>query len=303
MLKRTTLYPGLLAGIILFGSVASLAQTPDTASIRGQIVDSNGAAIPGAQIVLTNEQTGLRREARSDSSGTYAITSLPLTGGYQLSVSAPNFAAQKRSELQLRANETATINVTLSPGGTTENVTVTGTAEGVKSDNALLNVRLDSKKIEETPAFGRKTTYLVLPDSAVRPARGTGDLFLNNFLFIINGGGRRQNSYVIDGSSGDDSWGRQTIFTNIPLSALQEFTVVSNSISAEYGRNAGGAINLVTKSGTNAFHGDLIGLWRPSGIQARVPATTLSQRTPDQLAEISGTVSGPITNDRTHFLI
>ena len=303
MLKRTTLHFGLLAGLILFASVASLAQTPDTASIRGQIVDSNGAAIPGAQIVLANEQTGLRREAQSDSSGTYAITSLPLTGGYKLKVSAPNFAAQERSALQLRANETATINVTLAPGGSTENVTVIGTAEGVKSDNALLNVRLDSKKIEETPVLGRKATSLVLPDSAVRPARGTGDLFLNNFLFIINGGGRRQNSYVIDGSSGDDSWGRQTIFTNIPLSALQEFTVVSNSISAEYGRNAGGAINLVTKSGTNSFHGDLIGLWRPPGLQARAPATTLSQRTPDQLAEISGTISGPITSDRTHFLI
>src|SRR5438105_15182064 len=99
MLKRITLHLALLAGLILFASVASLAQTPDTGSIRGQIVDSNGAAIPGAQIVLTNEQTGLRREARSDSSGTYAITSLPLTGVYQLSVSAPNFAAQKRSEL------------------------------------------------------------------------------------------------------------------------------------------------------------------------------------------------------------
>src|SRR5207244_3368608 len=172
MLKRTTLHFGLLAGLILFASVASLAQTPDTASIRGQIVDSNGAAIPGAHIVLTNEQTGLRREAQSDSSGAYAITSLPLTGGYKLKVSAPNFAAQERSALQLRANETATINVTLAPGGSTENVTVIGTAEGVKSDNALLNVRLDSKKIEETPVLGRKATSLVLPDSAVRPARG-----------------------------------------------------------------------------------------------------------------------------------
>src|SRR5438067_9732115 len=129
----------VLVIVFAFGMLA--AQTPDTASIRGQIVDSNGAAIPGARIVLTNEQTGLRREARSDSSGTYAITSLPLTGVYQLSVSAPNFAAQQRSELQLRANETATINVTLAPGGTTESVTVMGTDEGGKSDNALLNVR------------------------------------------------------------------------------------------------------------------------------------------------------------------
>lgn len=303
MLKCHGTRISLLVTLLIFTSVAAFAQTPDTASIRGQILDSNGAAIPSARIVLTNEQTGFRREAQSDTEGQYAITSLPLTGGYKLSVTAQNFAAEERSGIELRGGETATINVKLAPTIAPSNVTVIGTAEGVKSDNALLNVRLDSKKIEETPVFGRKTTYLVLPDSAVKPARGTGDLFLNNFLFIINGGGRRQNSYVIDGSSGDDSWGRQSIFTNIPLSALQEFTVLSNSISAEYGRNAGGAVNLVTKSGTNDPHGDFIVLWRPPGIQARPPASTLNQRTPDQMAEVSGVVSGPISKDRTHFLI
>src|SRR5947199_8283596 len=140
MLKRTTLHFGLLAGLILFASVASLAQTPDTASIRGQIVDSNGAAIPGAHIVLTNEQTGLRREAQSDSSGAYAITSLPLTVGYKLKVSAPNFAAQERRALQLRANKTATINVIFAPGGSTENVTFIGTAACVNSYKTLSTV-------------------------------------------------------------------------------------------------------------------------------------------------------------------
>jgi outer membrane receptor protein involved in Fe transport len=293
---------GRIIVLLVIACAAAPAQTPDTASVRGQIVDSNGAAIPSAQIVLTNEQTGLRREALSDSNGYYAIAGLPLTGGYKLSVTAKNFAAEERSAIEMRASETATINVTLAPTIAPSNVTIIGTAGGVKSDNAQLNVRLDSKKIEETPVFGRKTTYLVLPDSAVRPARGTGDLFLNNFLFVINGGGRRQNTFVIDGSSGDDAWGRQTILTNIPLSALQEFTVLSNSISAEYGRNAGGAVNLVTKSGTNDYHGDFVLLWRPPGIQARPPASTLNVRTPDQLAEISGVFSGPIKKDRTHFL-
>jgi Carboxypeptidase regulatory-like domain/TonB dependent receptor len=279
------------------------AQTAGTGTIRGQILDPNGAAIVGAQVTIANQVTGFRREARTDQAGYYNIAGVPLTGKYRLTVSGQGFALKELADIELRAGEAASINVTLAPGIEGSEVTVLGTTEGVKSDNAQLNVRLDGQKIEETPTFGRKTTYLALPDSAVRPARGTGDLFLNNFLFIINGGGRRQNSYEIDGSSGDDSWGRQTIFTNIPLSALQEFTVLSNSTSAEYGRNAGGAINLVTKSGTNDFHGDFIVLWRPPGIQARPPASTLSQRTPDRLAEISGVFSGPIVKDRTHFLI
>jgi hypothetical protein len=282
---------------------ATSAQTPDTGTVRGQVLDQNGGAIVGALVTTTNQLTGFHREAQTDASGYYNITNLPLTGQYKLSVAGQGFATKELDNVELRAGEAASINVTLAPDITRSEVTVLGTSEGVKSDNAQLNVRLDGRKIEETPVFGRKTTYLVLPDSAVKPARGTGDLFLNNFLFVINGGGRRQNTFVIDGSTGDDAWGRQTIFTNIPLSALQEFTVLSNSISAEYGRNAGGAINLVTKSGTNDYHGDFIFLWRPPGLQARPPASTLNRRTPDQLAETSGVFSGPIAQDRTHFLV
>jgi outer membrane receptor protein involved in Fe transport len=303
MPNRSLAFVWNLTVILLLTAGSAFAQTPETASIRGQIVDSNGAAIPNAQITIINNRTGFRREAQSDGSGYYNITSLPLTGDYRVSVAAPNFAKKDFGDFVLRANETVTINVTLAPTIGTTSVDIVEPVEGVRTDSSQLGIPLDSKKIEETPVLGRKTTYLVLPNSAVRSARGTGDLFLNNFLFIINGGGRRQNTFEIDGSSGDDSWGRQTIFTNIPLAALQEFTVLSNSISAEYGRNAGGAINLVTKSGTNDYHGDFNFLWRPPGIQARPPGSTLNQRTPDQLAEISGVFSGPIKRDRTHFLI
>ncbi|PYS69783.1 MAG: hypothetical protein DMF73_14125, partial [Acidobacteria bacterium] len=293
----------VLAAVVWVAPVLMAAQTPNTASIRGKIVDANGAAIPDVQVTVANQQTGFKRDARTDENGSYAITGLPLTGGYKLSVTAPNFAAQEKSDLQLRANETATINVMLSPAIGTASVTIIGTAEGVRSDSSQLGLRLDARKIEETPVLGRKTTNLVLPNSAVRSARGTGDLFLNNFLFVINGSGRRQTNFVIDGSTGDDSWGRQTIFTNIPLSALQEFTVLTNSLSAEYGRSAGGAVNLVTKTGTNEFHGDFVGVWRPAGLQARPPGSTLNRRTPDQLAQVSGMMSGPIAKDRTHFLV
>jgi len=279
------------------------AQTAGTATIRGRIADQNGEVVVGAQVVVTNKDTALQRTAVTGDDGYYTITSLSLTGAYKLTVTANGFAAREIDNLELRAGQTADIQIRLAPDSARGEVTVIGTAAGVDSDSAEIGVSLDTNKIQETPVLGRKTTNLVLLNSAARPARGTGDLFLNNFLFVINGGGRRQNTYEIDGSSGDDSWGRQTIFTNIPLSALQEFKVLSNSISAEYGRNAGGAINLVTKSGTNEFHGDFIALWRPPGIQARPPASILNRRTPDQLGEFSGVFSGPIVTDRTHFLV
>ncbi|HEY7545684.1 MAG TPA: TonB-dependent receptor [Blastocatellia bacterium] len=296
-LKRTF---SLMAMACLFVSLAH-AQTLDTATVRGQILDANGAAISGAEVTIVNELTGLKRSAQSDTDGHYSIAGLPLTGHYKLSISKAGFAGEEIESVELRAGETATFDVTLKPEGSHSEVTVFGTTEGVRSDSPQLSTRLDLQKIDNTPIFGRKITSLPLLNSAVRPARGTGDLFLNNTLFVINGSGRRQTSFTIDGSTGDDSWGRQTIFTNLPFSAIQEFTVLTSGFSPEYGRSTGSVINIVTKSGTNDYHGDLLGLWRPPGIQAR---NTLSiRRTADRLFQTSGAFSGPIVRDRTHFFV
>lgn len=289
-----------LTTLLLLGQ-ASFAQTLDTASIRGRVVDGTGAIIADTEVALTNELTGLRRETRSDSNGYYTFADLPLTGKYKLTFTKIGFAAEEKPDIELQAGETATINITLNPQGGHTDITVFGTVEGVRSDSPQSGTRFDLQKIDETPVFGRKLTNLPLLNSAVKPAPSQGDLFLNNTLFVINGGGRRQPTFNIDGSSGDDSWGRQTIFSNIPFSALQEFTVLPNSFSAEYGHTTGGAINIVTKSGTNELHGDLLYLWRPGAIQANAPLAR--QRTEDKLNQLSGVISGPIVRDRTHFLL
>jgi hypothetical protein len=287
--------------LLLCAAPAVLAQTLNTATVRGQVTDSSGAAIADAVVTMTNAITGLHREARTNGNGYYAIASLPLTGKYTLVFAKKGFDDQQKPEVELQAGETATVDIVLSVSGGRSEITVYGTTEAVRSDSPQLDTRFDLQKIDETPVFGRKLTNLPLLNSAVKPARSQGDLFLNNTLFVINGGGRRQPTYNIDGSSGDDAWGRQTVFTNIPFSALQEFTVLPNSFSAEYGRTTGGAINIVTKSGGNDFHGDLLYLWRPGGIQANAPLA--SQRTKDELNQVSGVISGPIIKDRTHFLL
>src|SRR2546423_8047559 len=292
-----------LAMMLLLGAPALMAQTLDTATVRGQVTDPQGAAIEDASVALVNQLTGLKREARTDSEGRYQFAGLPLTGRYTLSVSSQGFRTVERKDLGLRADEAATINVALdvSQIEIIDGVQIYGTTEGVRSDSPQTSTRLDLQKIDETPVFGRKLTNLPLLNSAVKPTRGQGDLFLNNTLFVINGGRRRQSTFKIHGSTGDDGWGRQTIFTNIPFSALQEFTVLPNSFSAEYGRTTGGAINVVTKSGTNDFHGDLLYLGRPGGLQANAPLAR--QRTKDELNQLSGVISGPIIRDRTHFLL
>ncbi len=278
-----------------------LAQTPNTASVQGRVTDRTGGVVASARVALENADTGARREAITDTAGRYTLAGLPLTGVYRLSIAKTGFSTAMPDALQLRANESAMVNVVLEPEGVRAHVDIFGTAEGVRQDSPQMETRLDLASMEHAPILGRKITTLPLLDSAVRPARGTGDLFLNNTLFVVNGAGRRQTPYVIDGSTGDDDWGRQSVFTNLPFAAIEEFTVATNSFSAEFGRSAGGVVNVVTKSGTNLLHGDLVYLFRPGAWQASSPNSPL--RTEDRLQQVSGAVSGPIVQDKTHFLL
>ena len=290
--------------ITLFLFVTAFAQTIDTATVRGRVSDPNGAVIVGANVVVINESTGLSRETVTNGDGEFTISNLPLTGKYKITASSNGFSNQTKKDFELRANEAASFDFNLRVSGATDDfneVTIFGTTEGVQSDSAELGTRLDLQKIDNTPILGRKLTNLVQLNSSVRPARGTGDLFLNNFLFVVNGSGRRQTTFSLDGSSGNDDWGRQTIFTNLPFSTIQEFTVLTNPISAEFGRTAGNVVNIVTKSGTNAFHADGLFMVRPSGLQASQPLA--NQRTRDQLFQFSGVVSGAVIKDKTHFLV
>ena len=154
-------------------------------------------------------------------------------------------------------------------------------------------------QLEETPLLNRRITYLALLNAANRPALNQGDVFMNQNLFTTNGSGRRQTAWVVDGSSGNDSWGRQTIFTNVPQVAMQEMTVLENAFSAEYGATTGGVVNMVTRTGGNQYHGDLwtlaaerygrqaIGIHGQHGHQ-RQPGLT------DSLGQLGASFSGPI---------
>jgi outer membrane receptor protein involved in Fe transport len=276
------------------------AQTPGTGALRGRISDEAGAPVAAAEILVTNEATGFSRSARTDGRGLYTLPELPLTGFYTVHIAHEGMAAHEMSGIELRAGETAAIDAVLKPTAAGE-ITVYGTAEGVRSDSPQLGIRLDRAKLDEVPILGRKLTSLPLLNSAVRPARGTGDLFVNNTLFVVDGGGRRQQTYTLDGGSADDSWGRQTIFTNVPFAALQEMTVLTHAFSAEYGRTTGGAINLVTRSGTNQLHGDLNVVSRPGAWQSKAPVN--DQDAEDDLLQGSAFVSGPLVHDRVYWAL
>jgi hypothetical protein len=310
----------LLVTMLLLAHAAS-AQSPNTASMVVVVEDQNGAVVRDARVSVVNDATGAAREAVTGGDGSATIPALSLTGTYTVTVSKEGFGNEELKEITLRAGETATLKVKLTVGSQKLEVTVYGTAEGVRADPQIGRL-LDPKQIDETPILGRKVSALPLLNSAFRPAKGTGDLFVNQIYFVTGAGGRRETTIALDGASDDESWGRQTALITVPIGSVEEMNILTNSFSSEFGWTAGPAINIVTKSGTNVFHGEGLYMARPGKWQAKtfstkgfcppsvsgcVTPTTLqavnAADTPDKLNQFSGSVGGPIVKDKTFFFL
>ncbi len=320
MIKRCLLRLCVFSLLLAMTAFAALGQSPNTASVIVTVVDQNGAVVRGAGVSVVNIATSATREAVSGDEGTATIAALPLTGQYKVTVSMSGFTTQDATGLTLRAGETATVKMKLVASGGQSEVTVYGTTEGVRADPQI-GIPLESKRIDETPILGRKVTTLPLLNSAFRQGKGTGDLFVNATYFITGVGSRRATTYLLDGASNDEGWGRQTAITTLPIGAIQEMQVLTNAFSSEFGWTSGPALNVVTKSGTNNVHGEGIfmlrpgGKWQaktfstkgfcPSSVPTCVTPPTLTAINPvdipDKLAQVSGSIGGPIIKDKTFF--
>ena len=318
-LKSLFSLPFVLITLLSFTVAPALAQSPNTATMIVVVADQTGAVVKDAKVSVVNTATGDSRDAVSGGDGAATFPGLSLTGTYKVTVTREGFGNEERSGLTLRSGETATIKVTLFAGSQNAEVTVYGTAEGVRAD-PLIGIPLRSEQINETPILGRKTTTLPLLNSAFRQGKGTGDLFVNQIYFITGAGSRRATTVTLDGANNDEGWGRQTAVATIPIGAIQEIAVLSNAFSAEYGWTSGPALNIVTKSGTNDVHGEALFMFRPGDWQAetfstrdfcpRNVPTCVTPSTlrainpvdiPDALQQYSGTIGGPIVRDRTFF--
>ena len=295
-------YAALFAvlAIVLF-STALFAQTIDLSAVKGRVVDPTGKSIVGADVTLSNPATGLSKSTKTNESGDYSFAGLPITENYSVKVQAGGFKPAEEQNVTLRSGNAAVINFTMTVSGEQAQVTVYGTPGSLTVDTAQLATRFDVEKIESTPVLNRKITFVPLLDSGVRQSQTTGDLFINEVLFVVNGNGRRQTTYDLDNTDANDSWGRQTMFAAVPFSAVQEMNVDKNSLSSEYGRNAGAAVDVVTKSGSNQWHGDFIGMGRPQGTEAKQPLAAVPAY--NTLAQGSAMVSGPLVKDKTFFLV
>jgi len=320
MMKRLISQISVFAVCVTPFAVA-LAQTPNTGSMVVVGEDQNGAVVRDARVSIVNDATGATRDGVTGSEGSVTVAALSLTGTYTVTVAKDGFGTETRKDIALRSGETATIKVMLAVGNSKAEVTVIGTFEGVKA-NPQIGLPLETKQINATPILGRKVTTLPLLNSAFRQGKGTGDLFVNSTYFITGVGSRRATTFTLDGANNDEAWGRQTAITTLPLNAVQEVNVLSNAFSAEFGWTSGPALNFVTKSGTNEYHGEGLFMYRPSSWQAEtfstknycpplittcVTPTTLQAINPidipDKLSQVSGTIGGPIVKDKTFFFV
>jgi hypothetical protein len=322
MLKRTRSRFACLIALLTLTTSMVVAQSPNTASIVVTVVDQNDAVVNAANVSIVNTATGATREVVSNDEGTATIAGLSLTGEYKVSVAKTGFTAEDVTGLTLRGGETAQVKVKLLASGGKSEVIVFGTAEGVRADPQI-GLTLKSQEINETPILGRKVSTIPLLNSAFRQGKGTGDLFVNQTYFITGVGSRRATTILLDGASNDEGWGRQTAVATVPMGAVQEFNVLVNAFSSEFGWTYGPALNVITKSGTREFHGEGLymlrpgGSWQaksfstknfcPSSVSTCVPPANLTAINPvdipDKLNQFSGALGGPVYKDKTFFFV
>ncbi len=253
-----------LAGFALAGVPAALSQA-DTGLLTGTVTDSSGAAIPNAQIQIQDTQNGANRTGKSDGNGNYTFPSLAV-GSYTETVTAPGFSTYK-AKVTVNVGGHATVDAKLQVGATTNvEVTTTNEATQVDTNNSEISQVIDSRQLTSLPSLTRNPYDFVslsgniTSDPNNTAGRGVGGASLS--------GQRASGTEVLlDGVENLDNYGA-TVGQVIPLDSVSQYRVITNGFDAQYGRASGGVVNLITKSGTNAFHGALYEYNRVSDLAA-----------------------------------
>jgi len=259
--KAWMLRSGLLIALMSFSSGPAFTQNV-TASITGVASDASGGVIPSIMVVATNQGTGARFQSITNSSGQYTIRAVPI-GTYSLAAEARGFKRYETRDIRLQVNEVARVDISLAVGATTETITVSGQVVNVDTSTAVLKSVVDQKRIEDLPLNGRNPTQLMrlvvgtATDWRADTTSGTTYPGVRGGV-SVNGSRSNATNYVLDGAQNNDHYSNAPNPMPNP-DALSEFSVQTNNFSAEFGRQSGGIINAVTRSGTNEFHGS--GFW------------------------------------------
>jgi len=295
MFAKMLIVYAVLAAAFLSPALLSGA---DTARLSGTIHDQQEAAVVGARITLTNESTGLRREAASSATGEYLFLELPI-GSYRLEVEAGGFRKYLQAGIILSVAQSARNDVTMALGELGQQVTVHADARMVDADVSEVKYTLDSARMTEIPLVGRNILALAgLMPGVVTSAPGIGVDAPNVYA---NGNRFQNNDFQLDGANAKNEAFQHNPNRFPPPDSIEEFTILTNSFKAEY-RSGAAVINAVSKSGTNSFHGSVWEFVRNNKLNAanffRGPVNIQYQ-----FNQFGGTLGGPIIKNRTFFFV
>lgn len=253
----------LIGLLVMIGSIVTLAQGT-RGTIRGSVVDANGAVVSNATVVLVDAAKGTEvRTVQTDDGGTYQMLEIePST--YNLIVKAPNFSEFRIVDVRVEPNRNLTLDANLSVGAVTNEVTVTAGVELIDKESATLGTTVDNRRIEGLPLNGRNVINLALGQPGVTPATGFG----GGLGIRVNGNRGVENNVTLDGGNNNEVAVGGSIGGQPRPDAVQEFRLLTSNFEAEFGRNTGSIINVVTKSGTNEFHGNARFFYRPTKLSA-----------------------------------
>ena len=305
----------LLCALAAFAPRALQAQVT-TAEIVGTVTDQGGAMLPGAKVMLKNLDTGTAQTATANSAGDYTFNLLPI-GRYTVTVAMPNFRSYKVDEVALAAGDRTRINASLPVGNVSEIVEVTSQLASVQTDSSTVGSLFDTKEVQDLPLNGRNVFNLVNLTPGVTAGTGPGgnqalssgtrpDDRRQSSAYSANGQDPSANNNLIDGVDNNDRL-IGTIGVRPSIDAIAEVKIQTNLYSADIGRTSGGVVNILTKSGTNKFHGTAFEFFRNDIFDANsyynfTKATTAPPRTPKyRQNQFGGSIGGPIIKDKTFF--
>jgi hypothetical protein len=297
-LKRFTTITPMLILLLCSNVFAQLG----TAAISGTVTDQNGAAIAQARVVVRNKATGQAREARTGEDGVYTIRNL-LPATYEVRIEAQGFSAAVADNVELRVGEVTTVSVSLKPAGAIEAVQVLASeAVGVDTTSSQVSGVISDRTLANLPLNGRNFLDLAFLIPGNRPAPNFDPTKTTTIEVSSAGQLGRGGNIAVDGADNNDDVVGGTL-QNFPQDSIQEFQIIVNRFSAEIGRSASSAINIVTKSGSNDIHGSAAFFFRNDTLSA-LPATldraiveTLGKPDFDR-EQYAGTLGGPIKRDR-----
>ena len=307
-----------------FVSTFGFTQAVNFAQLHGNVTDSSGAAIVGAEVKAIQTSTGLVRTTTSGPEGSFALPNLPV-GPYKLDVSSQGFKDYVQTGINLEVNQNAKIDVTLQVGSVEAVEEVRGDAVMVNTTETAVGEVIDHERIVDLPLDGRQLTQLLLlSGAATNPTLSGQDLISSkNYgngnatsavlaTISVAGGQENSNTYVLDGGDHNDKFSNLNVPIPFP-DAMQEFSVQTSTLSARYGEHAGSVVSLVTKSGTNAYHGDIFEFLRNDAVNAHhfdFPNFTQGGSLPlnpnDNALrrnQFGGTLGGPIKGDKFLFFL